>query len=387
MKLKKDKKKYHILLLIRWPIGGIRAFINYNYNNFDEDRYNIYIICPNYPETNALLKDLRKFNISYLPLGPNFNGINFLKSLIRTIFSQKIDIIHSHGLTAGVYSAVVSRIFRIPNILTLHETLYKDQFNGMLGSIKLKILSFLLARLDVIHLVSKDAETNFLQYFPHLKHGRTKLIPILNGIEISRYQGMRKRDLRAELNLSEDSFLIGFLGRFMPVKGIKYLIEALEYILKNFSHLRKKPILLTFGWGGFIREEMKIVKEKGIDKSVISLPFVKNTAETLRGLDVVVMPSLSEACGLLAMEAMVVGVPVIGSNCIGLREVLSHTPSVMVPPEDSLALAKALIKEIRYPSKPKAKAFRKEAEPRFNVKKQSAKLEKVMLEMINSKRP
>jgi len=102
-------------------------------------------------------------------------------------------------------------------------------------------------------------------------------------------------------------------------------------------------------------------------------------------LDVVVMPSLSEACPLLAMEAMVVGVPVIGSNCIGLREVLSHTPSVMVPPEDSLALAKALIKEIRYPSKPKAKAFSKEAESIFNVKRQSAKLEKVMLEMLNSK--
>jgi len=386
MKVKSDSTKYCILVVIRWPIGGIRSFINYTYNHFkNKERYCFKVICPHYSETKALFQDLKHLNVSYIPLGPNFNSIKLLKALLQTICSQNIDLIHSHGLTAGIHSSTIARMFQIPHILTIHEPIYKHQFqDSPKAEIKLKILSFLLSQVDVIHLVSKDAKANILQYFPRLEHGRSKLKPILNGVEINRYLNASRRDLRAELNLSKDTFLIGFLGRFMPIKGFRYLIDAFEHILKNGHNLNKKPILLTFGWGGLIRENMQIVRQKGIDKSVISLSFVPNVADALRGLDAVVMPSLSEACGILAMEAMIAGVPVIGTNCIGLREVLVDTPSVMVPPRDSVALAKALIKEIRHPSRLKAESFREEAALRFDVRKQSVKFEKLMLELIKS---
>lgn len=386
MKEKSKNSKSNILVIIRWPIGGIRSFINYTYNNFvNKDRYDFKILCPNYSETKALFRDLKNLNVSYIPLGSDFNSIKLLKALLQIIRSQNIDLIHSHGLTAGIHAAAIARMFRIPHILTLHELLYKYQFqNGLKAAIKLKILSFLISMLDVIHLVSKDAKGNILEYFPCLKNGRTKLAPILNGIDIHRYMNPRRRDLRAELNLSKEAFLIGFLGRFMPVKGFRYLIDALEYILMSSSTLNKKPVLLTFGWGAFIREEMQIAKRKGIGDSVISLPFVNNVADTIKALDIVVMPSLSEACGILAMEAMVSGIPVIGTSCIGLREVLKDTPNVMVPPGDSLALAEAIIKEIRHPSRSTAKSFREEAASRFDVRKVSIQLENLMLELINS---
>jgi glycosyltransferase involved in cell wall biosynthesis len=387
MKKRDGNNKYNILVVIRWPIGGIRSFINYTYNNFpNTDRFHFRIICPNYGETKALLEDLKHLNVSYIPLGPNFSSVKLLKALVRTICSENIDLIHSHGLTAGIHTSAIARIFQIPHILTLHELLCNDQSGSTLKlGIKLKILSFLISMLDVIHLVSNDAKDNILECSPCLKNGRTKLAPILNGVDISRYVTARRRDLRAELNLSENTFLIGFLGRYMPVKGFRYLIDAFEYVLVKGNSLKKRPVLLTFGWqDGFIREDMKIVKQKGIDKSVISLPFVPDVADTLRGLDLVIMPSLSEACGVLAMEAMVSGVPIIGTNCIGLREVLHDTPNVMVPPGDSLALAKALLKEIEHPSRLSAELFREEAASRFNVRKQSLKLEELMLKLINS---
>jgi glycosyltransferase involved in cell wall biosynthesis len=112
------------------------------------------------------------------------------------------------------------------------------------------------------------------------------------------------------------------------------------------------------------------------------LPFVPDVAPILKGLDVVVMPSLWEACGMLAMEAMVAGVPVIGTSCVGLREVLSGTPSVVVPPRDGAGLAAALLAEMERPTADSAKAFASEAARRFDVKEKALMLEKLMLQFL-----
>jgi glycosyltransferase involved in cell wall biosynthesis len=94
------------------------------------------------------------------------------------------------------------------------------------------------------------------------------------------------------------------------------------------------------------------------------------------------MPSLWEACGLLAMETMVAGVPLIGTNCIGLREVLRDTPAVAVSPRDSVSLANELFDEMNSPSTTKALEFLEEASRRFDVRKQAKELEDILLELI-----
>jgi glycosyltransferase involved in cell wall biosynthesis len=382
-----NKKKIRILVVIRWPVGGIRSFIKYTYNNFaNRHHYHFIILCPNYYETRALLEDLKNLNVSYIPIGTDFNSFRLLKEIVIAGFSQDISLIHSHGMTAGVHASIIARLFGIPHMLTVHETLYEDQFKGALKTeIKLKLLSFLLSMTDVIHLVSKDAEDNILKYLPNLMNGRTKLAPILNGIDTSKYLNSDRRDLRNELSLSEEIFLLGFLGRFMPVKGFRYLIDAFECVLKRTNEISKKPILLTFGSGAFIRKEMERAKRKGLENYIISLPFIQDASTTLKGLDVLVMPSLAEACGILAMEGMVSGIPVIGTNCLGLREVLKDTPNVMVPPGDSSALAEALIQEMNHPSRHKAENFKEEAALRFDVRKQAVKLEARMAELIKNR--
>lgn len=386
--------KHHILLVVRWPIGGIRSFLRYVYKHFDSSRYRFTLLMPEDPERKppdqpsehqAVLHDLAGLDLSYVTLPPRHSPLDFVKRLLSILRSQKIDLIHSHGWTAGVYATLPALLLRIPHVLTLHELLYPDEFKGWTGAAKLKVLSGLLSRVNVIHFVSYEARNNTLRFLPGLKNGKAKLVSILNGVDIPEYWGDAKRDLRAELKLSENTFLIGFLGRFMPVKGFKYLIDALQDLIRGSAGLGRKPVVVTFGWGGFIREEMEEVRKRGLEKSVLSLPFTPNVASALRSLDVIVMPSLSESCGLLAMEAMVAGAPVIGTDCPGLKEVLEGTPAVMVPMRNGTALAEALSSEIKNSSRSKVKAFREEAARRFDVKKQAAELEKIMLELVRYK--
>jgi glycosyltransferase involved in cell wall biosynthesis len=380
-----SETKYHILVIIRWPVGGIRTFIKYVYRCFDPSRYRFTLLLPEYAEHKVLVDDLKSMNPDYKTLRPDFSVLEFYFSLLRILKSEKVDLVHSHGLTAGILCAVPARVRRIPHLLTLHEQLYDNDLSGFIGIIKKQLLNILLSLIDAIHVVSNDARDNLLKQFPNLERGRTEIITIRSGIDVSSFSGSARRDLRAELNLPKDTFLIGFLGRFMPVKGFKYLIEALEYLVKDRNGGKKTPVVITFGWGAYIREEMDEVERKGLKNYVISLPFTSDLATTLRGLDLVAMPSLYEACPLLAMEAMVAGVPVIGTDCSGLRDILKDTPSVMVPAYDGYSFAQAIRKEIINPSKEIAHGFRQTASNTFDITNTVRELEKVILRISEEK--
>ena len=380
------KPPVRILVVIRWPVGGIRTFLEYVYKYFRKQKYEFTILLPAYLEHEALVENLAPLSPKYILLNERCGAREVLTKIMTTISSNKIDIVHSHGLTAGIYSCIAARLMRVPHITTVHEVLRRNQFAIWRGRILMAGLSVVLPWIDGIHTVSKDAAENLLEYVPRLRKFGDKLTVIPNGIDVDRFLYAKKRDLRAELGLDKAAFLIGFLGRFMPEKGFGCLVEAMQ-ILTNDLALPKKPVLLAFGGGGFVREERQSIREKDLDGSITIMPFTKEAASTLKGLDVLVMPSLREAYPLLAMEAMVAGVPVIGSDCIGLREVLKKPPAAMIKAGDSAALAKALLAEIQTDSRSKAKAFAREAASRFDAQPRARELERVFLNLVKSLSP
>lgn len=380
-------RRYHILVVIRWPIGGIRTFIRYVYKQFDQSHYHFTFIAPDYHELRLLLDDLKKYHVTYIPLERRPSTIRFFSVVLQTLIKDKFDLLHSHGLTAGICSILPSLISRTPHLLTVHEPLIKQHFRGFKGNFIRFALFLSLPLINVIHSVSCDEKDSILECISSLRIFKRKLVIIPNGIDVEQFSITETRDLRKELNLSKNTFLIGFFGRFMPAKGFVYLVDALDLIYKNYK-LSRNPLILSFGGGpfmagAFIKDMKKYVKEKRLEEAIYFLPFTTNIAPTIRGVDVVVMPSLWEACGLQSMEAMVAGVPVIGTNCIGLRETLSGTPGIIVPPRDSKALADALFKEMIVPSKEIFKEFRKEAYCRFDTRKTAKKLEKVMIGLFD----
>ncbi len=145
---------------------------------------------------------------------------------------------------------------------------------------------------------------------------------IPNGIDLTRYEHRQPTgNLRRELGLTPDVSLFGFLGRFMPQKGFLILIEALAALARR-PNARRFHLLAT-GSGDFVREYKAEVARRGeLNGRVTFQEHVPDVAPILRELDLLVIPSLWEACPILPMEALVSGVPVLGSDCIGLREVL-----------------------------------------------------------------
>lgn len=375
--------KIRVLLVVRWPVGGIRTFIQYVYCQFDPHKYQFIIMAPNLPEVDVMLANLSKFDIDYYKLSSSPSFVEITGAIIRLIKNKKIDIIHSHGVISAICAVLPSIYGKVPLILTSHDMINEQRFLGVKGYLTRCAMRFMLRYAKVIHSVSGDAQDNLLEYFPSLKADK-KCKMIRNAINVNLFLGAETRELRKELGLLDKCTLIGFLGRFMSPKGFKYLVEAIELLIAE-GQLNKIPIVVAFGEGGFIREEKIIIKNKGIEAYFRFLPFVPDVASTIKGVDMVVMPSLWETCPLLPMEALVCGTPLISSNCIGLREVVLNTPAIIVEPLNGKTLAEAIKKEMSTNSKDKFNDFVEEAAIRFSVEIASKEIEQMYEQVISNK--
>jgi len=255
------------------------------------------------------------------------------------------------------------------------------QFKGLSGSLKKLVMRVALSLVGTIHSVSHDAQANLLEFFPTLSDKKDKCIVIMNGIESERFLNAEPRDLRGELGVGEDVFLIGFLGRFMAQKGFVYLVDAIEQ-LKTMDKLPKKPLVLTFGDGAFIREEKAVIIEKELDDYFKFMPFTPNVASVIKGLDLVVMPSLWEACPLLPMEVLVSGTPLLAFDCIGLREVAKNTPTYLIPSKDSKALAEQIVLMMENNIRKKFTEFSATASLRYEVTSSATALQTLISERM-----
>ena len=95
------------------------------------------------------------------------------------------------------------------------------------------------------------------------------------------------------------------------------------------------------------------------------------------------MPSLWEACPLLPMEVLATGSPLIASDCIGLREVVADTPTTIIPPRDSQALADAIRRHMETDLESRFAAYADEALRRYDVSQQAVGILEMYRELMD----
>ncbi len=140
--------------------------------------------------------------------------------------------------------------------------------------------------------------------------------------------------------------VIGSFGTLAPVKGHQFLLQALPALAAQHAHLRCE----LFGHGPARPDLERLAGQLGL-RSVVHFRGAYRNSDLpalLQAVDVVVVPSLSEALGIVALEAMAAGKPVVASAVGGLAEVIQdgHT-GLLVPPGQPAALAEAIDRLLR----------------------------------------
>ena len=167
----------------------------------------------------------------------------------------------------------------------------------------------------------------------------------------------------------------------MEQKGFVYLIDAMDRLLSRGPTARPVHLLAVGSGDCLVNYRWELDRYPRVKQCITFMDHVLDVAPVLAEIDLLVMPSLWEACGLLAMEALCAGVPVLGTDCIGLREVLQGTPSLMAPVADADALASALERAVRTPWTEAARRYAPEARKRFDVRPAALRLQEIFDEL------
>ena len=335
--------KPRVLVVVRWPVGGIRTWCRYVYRHQAFSAFDIEIVMPRDPESEALQQDLAETGIRTTLLDCGSSTRAFGLAASRRALGGPWALIHSHGFTSGLVSAIPATTKRIPHLVTVHDVILEGQYRDWRGRVARVLISRMLRSATCIHAVGEAAAENLRQAFPWIRRRPDQLRVIRNGIDTDRFlSALPEEGLRERLGIAQDAILVGFFGRFMAQKGFRYLIDAVA-AHRKVSPAGRPLVVLAVGSGGFRREEEHAVRTRGLGDNFRFVDFSSNIASLIKSVDAVAMPSLWEACGLVAMEALVTGTPLVTSDCDGLLEVTRDTPAAVVPMRNAAALLEAIL--------------------------------------------
>jgi glycosyltransferase involved in cell wall biosynthesis len=370
-------RKRRVLAVVRHPLGGVRTHILYTYPILMDAGYRFTFVVPDnesYPPFRADVENWPDVEIVAAPHRDRDKQKPKFRSTVRGLLRQgRFSLIHSHGIQAAVPNVFANFGIGLPHVMTSQDVFCRLDLSGIAGRVKLHALTHVLRRLDALIAVSEDTRDDHLQYLPGLRNGPCRVAVIPNGINLEQYP-LRNPGapgsgpgLREKLGIGPETCLLGFMGRFMPQKGFGYLMEALDQVLQGDALPRPVQLLAVGSGDCLVNCRRDLQRYPHASRCIRFLEHVPSAAPVLRELDLLVVPSLWEACPILPMEAMCTGVPVLGSDCVGLREILRGTPSRMVPAADAGALAAGLESAVRAPWTDAARRYACEARRRFDV--------------------
>jgi len=169
---------------------------------------------------------------------------------------------------------------------------------------------------------------------------------IHNGIRLSGFRNGNRAQARQTMGVSDEDAVIGFVGRLHPVKNVDVLIRAIRLVHSADECVR----LVIVGDGPLAPRLHKQVTDDGADPIVKFLGMRNDVAALLPGIDVFALPSRWESLPLAPLEAMACRLPVVGTHVGGLPEVVvDGETGLLVPPNDSEALAKAILQLVSDP--------------------------------------
>lgn len=376
---------HRVLVPVTNPLGGIRTHMLYSFKRLHEAGFRFTFLSAAGAAFDSFKQDVLSWeDTEFIEAPKGGGGKGLLRTVRRALAEKRFALIHSQGLHAGTIASASNFPFlhrkQVPHIITLHDVILpENDIPGRFKGVKRALIACVTRRASVIVPVSKDCEANHLEIFPAWKRGPVRIETIQNGIDVDRL--IRSRDasesgapLRREFGIPDGAVLAGFFGRFMPQKGFDILLEALTVLVAR-GYGDRFRLMATKDPNGYLNETIAAATEQPeIARMIHFIDAVPDIAPLLLQCDFCVIPSRWEACPILPMEALVLGVPVVGSNCIGLREVLRDTPSLVFERENAESLAETLIRFIEHSTTPAAKEFAPEAKRRFDVRVASARL-------------
>jgi teichuronic acid biosynthesis glycosyltransferase TuaC len=268
------------------------------------------------------------------------NGYNCGRVLLPRLRKFHPDVIIGYNVYPEGFGAVAAaRELGIPVVI------------GALGSDVLRnrnyfareLIAWTIGNASIVIAVSDDLRERVMQWGVPPE----KCLTIHNGCDFDIFRPASRETARVELNLDPTAEVVVFIGRFVPLKGLRELFEAAAILRTSRPHLH----VVCIGEGPLDQELRKRASQPDLAGHV-SFAGVANPHEISRWLaasNVFCLPSYSEGCPNVVIEALSCGRPVVASNVGGIPELLDSRCGILVPPKNAQQLAQGLSRALDYP--------------------------------------
>jgi len=285
----------------------------------------------------GLLFNIKHDFFAFMGIFP-FLASEFLSSMI-ILFREPVNLIHTHWLIPqGFIGAVFRRVCKVPHVATVHGS---DLNILTHHKILTPLARFIIRNSDMITVNSKYMRRELESLAPDCS-AKIRVIPM--GIDPAKFQESIIIDMKKK---HKTSHIVLSVGRLIDLKGTIFLITAMPDVIRKYPDTQ----ILIAGSGPEHDTLIQRVRELGLENNVTFLGIIniEELPSYYHSADVFVLPSINkdgktEALGVVLLEAMASGCPVIGSNVGGIPDIIVDGESgFLVPEQNPHVLAERIV--------------------------------------------
>ncbi len=321
------QRKINILYVIDTLfIGGAEQHVATLCKHIDKEKFHV-VVCTLFSRDLSKIEpfaaQIEKMGILVERLGlTTWRDTRIFKKYLNLIDKEKIDIVHAHTIPADFWGCLIARLFRhCKTVVTLHgQGLEKTRISKLQCTLVNTILSNKIITVSCLlkHMVVRK---NFVR--------DEKVVAIPNQVDTVFFNPLKKGNkFRAEYNISDDTVIIGSVGRFEKNKGFEICFQVFAKARMQYSNLK----FIVCGYGkqeGFYKS---VIRDLSIEEDVILTGPRMDMDEVMAAIDIFLFtPCYGEGFGLVLIEAMASGKPIVASNVYPTPEIVIDGSTGFLP--------------------------------------------------------
>jgi len=285
--------------------------------------------------------------------------------------AREADLIYAHKFGSAVWGALLARTTRTP--LVVHDHNWSDEASPLRTLCQRAWIAPVAQR---VLCASQPVATRMT-----LEGFRAAQVEVVvNGVRLD--EPLSRGVARRELSLPVNGFVIGIVGRLRREKGHEILLRAVA----KLAWADRAVTVCVIGGGARLGELQELAAQLAIGDRIVWAGDRPNAARLFPAFDVAVISSKWEGLPLAALEALVVGVPLVAADVEGLAEALPPASTSLFPPGDHAALARSLADAMDRPEVATARAQRALplAQEQYGSERMMRRLEAVYSQVLDS---
>lgn len=315
-------------------VGGLEKSIMTFSEAFRARGHEVKIVAPAFEQMPSQEKDVIRVPAIEKFVGTEFSLTIPLPEIVSVLVEEfKPDIVHSHHpFVMGDLALRLCGQKKIPLVFTYHTMFehYTDKFGMDNQAVQQFVVELATGYANMADQVFVPSES--VGKVLEERSVKTPIAVVPTGIDVKQFSAGLS-SLRQKLKIPEKAFVVGHVGRLAPEKNLIFLTEAAAEFLKQ----KKAAYFLIVGSGPSERDMKKIFRAWGVTKQVCFAGVQKGQAlvQAYKAMDVFAFASKSETQGIVLAEAMAAGLPVVGLDAPGVREVVKDMVNGRLLQEES----------------------------------------------------